>query len=38
MKKKKKDFEKVYVKKSTHYYFDGIIKLEDFDFDNFLID
>ena len=38
MKKKKKDFEKVYVKNCTHYYFDGIIKLEDFDFDNFLID
>ena len=31
------EFE-VCIKNRTCYYFDGIIKLEDFDFDNILID
>ena len=32
------EFKKVCFKKSTCYYFNGIIKLEDFDLDNILID
>ena len=31
-------FKKVLIKNSTCYYFDAIIKLEDFDIDNILID
>ena len=31
-------FLKVCIKKSTCYFFDNIIELEDFDLDNFLID
>ena len=32
------EFKKVYIKNHTCYYFDDIIKLEDFDIDNILID
>ena len=32
------DFKKVRIKNSTCYHFDGIIKLEDFDLGNILID
>ena len=32
------EFKKVYIKKCMCYYFDDIIKLEDFDLDNILID
>ena len=32
------EFKKVPIKYRTCYYFDDIIKLEDFDFDNILID
>ena len=37
-KRYKNEFQKVRVKNCTCYYFDDIIKLEDFDFDNTLID
>ena len=32
------EYKKVYIKIRTSYYFDDIIKLEDFDLDNILID
>ena len=32
------EFRKLCIKNSTCYYFDDIIKLEDFDIDNILID
>ena len=32
------EFKKIRTKNRTCYYFDGIIKFEDFDFDNILID
>ena len=32
------EFKKFRIKNRTCYYFDGIIKLEDFDLDNILID
>ena len=32
------EFKEVRIKNYTCYYFDEIIKFEDFDFDNFLID
>ena len=32
------EFRKVRIKNDLRYYFDDIIKLEDFDMDNFLID
>ena len=32
------EFKKVFIKNRTCYYFDGIIKFEDFDFDNNLRD
>ena len=32
------ELKKVCIKSRTNYYFDGIIKLEDFDLDNVLID
>ena len=35
---KNNEFQKVCIKNCTCYYFDGIIKLEDFNFDNILID
>ena len=35
---KNNEFLKVRIKSSTCYYFDGIFKLEDFNFDNILID
>ena len=38
MKIKNHEFKKVYIKNRTCYYFDDIIKFEDFDFDNILID
>ena len=31
-------FKKIDLKNGTCYYFDGIIKIEDFDIDNILID
>ena len=33
-----KEFKKVSIKNDTCYYFDDIIKPEDFDLDNFLVD
>ena len=38
MKMQNSDFEKVQIKNCTSYFFDGIIKLEDFYLDNILID
>ena len=38
MKMQNNDFEKVQIKNCTSYFFDGIIKLEDFYLDNILID
>ena len=38
MKMQNNDFEKVQIKNCTCYFFDGIIKLEDFYLDNILID
>ena len=32
------EFKKAHIKNRTRYYSDDIIKLEDFDLDNFLID
>ena len=32
------ELKKVYLKNRTCYHFDNIIKLEDFDLDNFLLD
>ena len=32
------EFQKVYIKNFTCFYFDDIIKLEDFDLDNILLD
>ena len=32
------EFKKIHIKHRTCYYFDDIIKLEDFDIDNILID
>ena len=32
------EFKKVHIKNRTCYYFDDIIKLEDFDIDNIIID
>ena len=32
------EFKKVCIKNCTYYYFDDIVKLEDFDLDNILID
>ena len=32
------EFNKVHIKNNTCYYFDNIIKLQDFDLDNILID
>ena len=32
------ELKKVSIKNCTCYYFDGIIKFEDFDFDNILLD
>ena len=32
------EFKNVHIKNRTRYYFDDIIKLEDFDIDNILID
>ena len=34
----KNEFPKICIKNLTYYYFDDIIKLEDFGLDNFLID
>ena len=38
IKLKNNNFKKVYIKISTQYYFNDIIKLEDFDLDNILTD
>ena len=38
IKMKNNEFKKVRVKSRPCYYFDYIIKMEDFDFNNFLID
>ena len=35
---KNNDFYKICIQNATCYYFDYIIKLQDFDFDNILID
>ena len=35
---KNNKFKKIFIKNSTCYFSDGIIKLEDFDIDNVLID
>ena len=35
---KNSEFKKVYIKNCTRYYFDDIIKWEDFDHNNVLID
>ena len=32
------EFQKVCIKDCTRYYFDGVMKIEDFDFDNILLD
>ena len=32
------EFKKVYIKNRTCYYFDGIIKIKDFDINNLLVD
>ena len=32
------ELKKIFIKNCTYYYFDDIIKLEDFDFNNILID
>ena len=32
------EYKKIFIKNCTYYYFDDIIKLEDFDFNNILID
>ena len=35
---KNNEFRKAHIKNHTCYYFDGIIKIEDFDFDNISLD
>ena len=32
------ELKEINIKNNTYYYFDGINKIEDFDFDNFLLD
>ena len=32
------ELKEINIKNHTYYYFDGINKIEDFDFDNFLLD
>ena len=38
IKKKKNEFLKNYIKNRTYYYFNGIIKIENFNFDDILLD